>query len=277
MTEKSSEKLASQEESNLLAGNWKITTTSALQGAGGLIPLPLQNLIAGDEVPFEVLIRTRIAGEDKDQFKSCCQPGQVFESSWLEKLQNVGVNRVYFRQQDEPQVLNYLTRRLPLILADNLVPVKEKADRLLDVTHLWVQQFFSETETIAVQQLKQGFKYVDILLKFIPQDHYHRSWLLDLCRRDQTLYSHCLNTSLLGMAFAKYLGWGDKKISGSGARRHAPRYRHDQGPRRDLEKNGGVVRGRIGCGEETPQGGLPHAEDSGPDEQGGLAAGAAAS
>jgi HD-GYP domain-containing protein (c-di-GMP phosphodiesterase class II) len=32
------------------------------------------------------------------------------------------------------------------------------------------------------------------------------------CRQDQTLYSHCLNTSLLGMAFAKYLGWGDKKI-----------------------------------------------------------------
>jgi HD-GYP domain-containing protein (c-di-GMP phosphodiesterase class II) len=73
-----------------------------------------------------------------------------------------------------------------------------------------------------VHQWKQGFEYVDHLLSFIRQDHSHRHWLLDLCRHDQTLYSHCLNTSLLSMAFARYLGWEDQKIRelGQGALLH---------------------------------------------------------
>ncbi len=149
MAEKRLEKYDSREEGNFFAGNWKITTASAFQGAGELLPLPVQNLIAGQEVPFEVFIRTGATGGEQDQFKSCCQPGQVFESSWLEKIQEVGVNRIYFRRQDEPQVLHYLTRALSIILADTLMPMKDKADRLLDVTYLWAQQFFSKAETIA--------------------------------------------------------------------------------------------------------------------------------
>jgi HD-GYP domain-containing protein (c-di-GMP phosphodiesterase class II) len=256
MVKKSKEKLDSAEKPTFLAGTWKITATSASRDSGDFIPLPVQNLIAGQQIPFEVFIRTSAAGEDKDQFKSCCPTGQVFEPSWLEKLQEVGVSRIYFHRQDEPKVLNYLTRALPIILADTSMPLKEKADRLLDVTYLWAQQFFGNTETITGPQLKQGFQYMGLLFKSLPQDHYHRSWLLDLCRRDQTLYAHCLNTSLLGMAFAKYLGWGDKKIQEVGRAAML----HDIGmtrvPASILRKNGALSEAEMELVKKHPRDGF---------------------
>jgi len=207
---------------DFFAEEWKTTTSAVGVASSDYVPLPIQNLIPGQEVPFEVLVRTGASGPAGDQFQTCCLPGQKFEPVWLAKLQEAGINRVYFQQQDQALVFSYLNQGLPLVLNDDSLSVKEKAERVADVTYVWVNQFFTNTQAQVVQQLKQGFEYVDHLLTFIRQDHYHRHWLLDLYRHDQTLYSHCLNTSLLAMAFARYLNWEDRKIRelGRGALLH---------------------------------------------------------
>ena len=96
-------------------------------------------------------------------------------------------------------------------------PPRTKPSGLADVTYLWLNQFFTSTQTPAVPQLQQGFEYVDHLLQCFRQDHYHRHWMLDLCRYDQNLYSHCLSTSLLSMAFARHLGLAGAQNPGTGA------------------------------------------------------------
>lgn len=201
---------------------WKTATSTVGAVPPDFVPLPVQNLVPGKEVPFEVLLRTRAEGRVGDQFKTCCLPGQRFEPGWLDKFQDAGISRVYFRQQDQTQVFAYLNQHLPVILIDDKLSVKEKADRVADITYFWVNQFFTTTQARVAQHLKQGFEYVDHLLRFIRQDHYHRHWLVDLYRYDQNLYSHSLNTSLLCMAFANYLGWEDRKICelGRGALLH---------------------------------------------------------
>jgi HD-GYP domain-containing protein (c-di-GMP phosphodiesterase class II) len=199
-------------ESNFFSAKWKTTTCKDKPVSQDYIPLPIQNLVPGQEVPFELLLRIRGAGKTGYQFKTCCSPGQQFEPDWLAKLQGAGINRVYFRQQDQDSVLKYLNESLPVVLDDDSLSIQEKAERVADVTYFWVNQLFADTKTLVVQQLKQGFEYVDHLLAFLRQDHSHRHWLMDLYRHDQNLYSHCLNTSLMSMAFASHLGWEDHKI-----------------------------------------------------------------
>lgn len=206
------QKSDSSPESNFFTANWKTAICRGKPVSQDYMPLPIQNLIPGQEVPFEVLVRVRGTGKAGDQFKTCCSPGQKFEPVWLAKLRDAGLNRVYFRQRDQALVLKYLNESLPVVLDDDTLSVKEKAARVADVTYFWVNNLFAHTQTKVVQQLKQGFDYVDHLLAFLRQDHSHRHWLLDLYRHDQTLYSHCLNTSLLSMSFASHLGWEDHKI-----------------------------------------------------------------
>jgi|WetSurMetagenome_2_1015567.scaffolds.fasta_scaffold16494_2 putative nucleotidyltransferase with HDIG domain len=209
-------------EGNFFAGPWKTSVSRLVPPSEEYLPLAVHNLFPGQVVPFEVLVRSKIAGQTGDQFKRCCSPGQAFESGWLQKLQDAGVKRVYCHRQDQNLVFSYLNQNLPRLLRDGDLTAKEKAERVMDVTHLWLNQFFTHFETQAAQHLKQGFEYVDHLLDCFRQDHYQRQWVLDMCRYDQGLYSHCLNTSLLSMAFARHLGWEDQKIRelGQGALLH---------------------------------------------------------
>jgi putative nucleotidyltransferase with HDIG domain len=207
---------------DFFARDWKPATSVVGPTPPDYVPLPVQNLVPGQEVPFEVLVRIAGTGRVRDQFKTCCPPGQKFKPDWLAKLQEAGINRVYFHQRDQALVFAYLNRLLPVMLIDDALSTQEKTERVADVTYFWMQQFFTNTQAQVVQQLKQGFEYVEHLMSFIRRDHSHRHWLLGMYRHDQNLYSHCLNTSLLGMAFASYLGWKDRKICelGRGALLH---------------------------------------------------------
>jgi HD-GYP domain-containing protein (c-di-GMP phosphodiesterase class II) len=197
---------------SILAGSLKAVLSKAGPVSQDFIALPLQNLMAGQQVPFEVLLKTTTAGQEGAQFKTCCQAGQAFQPDWLAKLQEAGVTRVYFRQQDQELVWSYLNARLPAILNDDSIPIKDRAERVADATYIWMHHFFATLDIQTRQQVQQGFIYVDHLQSLINQDHYHRRWVLDLCRYDQTIYSHSLNASLLIMAFGKHLGWADRKI-----------------------------------------------------------------
>jgi HD-GYP domain-containing protein (c-di-GMP phosphodiesterase class II) len=209
-------------DSHLLNGDWKTALSKDALDSQDYLALPVQSLVPGQKVPFEVLVRTRVAGQAEDQLKSCCQPGERFDRDWLAKLQEAGVSRVYLHRQDQALALAYLNHHLPSILDSDSLPVKEKAERVADVTYIWLNQFFSNSQEQVGEKLKQGFTYVDTMLSLFRQDHYHRHWLLGLYRHDQSLYSHCLNTSLLGMSFGKHLGLPDQKIRdlGRGALLH---------------------------------------------------------
>ena len=81
------QKSGSPEESNFWAGNLKTVIIVDEPGSKHYVPLPIQNLIPGQKVPFEVLVRIKVSGQAGDQYQTCCPPGQRFEPVWLTKLQ----------------------------------------------------------------------------------------------------------------------------------------------------------------------------------------------
>jgi putative nucleotidyltransferase with HDIG domain len=207
---------------SIFTGNWKATISSAGPASQDYVALPIQNLIPGQEVPFELMVRIKIAGKGREKFEGFCASGQTVEPALMAKLQEAGINRLYFHQRDQALVLAYLHQNLQAVLNDPQRPVRERAERLADITYFWMQQCFSGPQGQLAPKLVQGFTYVEHFLKFIHQDHYQCNWLVDLCRHDQDLYSHCLNTCLLAMAFARHLGWQERNIRevGRGALLH---------------------------------------------------------
>jgi HD-GYP domain-containing protein (c-di-GMP phosphodiesterase class II) len=189
-----------------------VATTRAGPARGGYLPLPLRNVRAGEPAPCDLLVRARVPRQPLDQFQTFWAPGEIIRPDQLTKLTRLGITRLYFRKGDQTLILAYLHRHLPFLLDDYRLTWKDKAERLADLIWFWVHRFFTCTQAQGLEQLCQGFTYLDYLLSMVREDYSHRSWVLSLLRRDLSLFSHGLNTSLLGMAFAHFLRWPERQV-----------------------------------------------------------------
>lgn len=170
------------------------------------IPLSLLNLVPGGEAPCDIFLKSKLSATETG-FVICCRGGEIFSGEWIKKLQDCGITWIYFHSQDQNRVLRYLHYNIRHTLQDCKISPGEKAARVYDVTLLWARQFYQDKKAQVSANLLLGLEFVDHLFYCIWQDQYHQDWLLELCRHDSMLYSHCLNTCLIGMAFTKYLGW----------------------------------------------------------------------
>lgn len=182
----------------------------------GFVPLSLDNLVPEQGVSFAVYLKTKIPSTERYQYHLCCPPGEIFKMEWARKLQMQGIKQVYFQNQEQAQVVQYLFTHLSTVMEDNNLPIHTKASRVYDATLLWTRAFFTEAVARTGEQILLGIKFVDSLFDCIRRDHYHRDWLLKLCRHDQTLYTHSVNTCLLGLSYTRFLRWSDPRIKAFG-------------------------------------------------------------
>jgi HD-GYP domain-containing protein (c-di-GMP phosphodiesterase class II) len=178
----------------------------------GYVPLPLRNLKTDAVIPFEVYLKIKDKKDPQAQFVRVCPPGEVFQSKWRSNLLTLKVPWVYFRSQDTVQVQEYLNRNLETILADHDMPARKKAALVYDVTLLWVRHFFLHEQERTGQHLELALNHVDNLLRLIHQEQTQSSFVLDLWQYDQGLYTHSLNTCLLGLAFVSCLKWPPNQV-----------------------------------------------------------------
>jgi HD-GYP domain-containing protein (c-di-GMP phosphodiesterase class II) len=186
------------------------------QGEPDYFPLTLGHLFWGRKVSFELYLKAIIPPNEQPQYLSCCSPGTLFQAEWAGQLQEKGINQVYYHRRDQDRVLHFLNRNLRAVLEDGGLPLHEKATWVYDATLIWTRHFFTEGAMRFGSQLGLGLEFVDHLFSCLWEEGQPRIWLLDLCRYDNLLYTHSLNTCLLGMAFTTYLNWPEIKIRAFG-------------------------------------------------------------
>ncbi len=202
-------------------------------------PLPLQNLIVGREIPFDVYLKIQKKGQMLPQFVKGVARGEIFQEAWHQKLLLLKIPCVYLSVREMEQVLQYLHQNLEIVLADNTKSELEKGARVCDATHLWALNFFSAEEARTRDQVKLGQQFLDSLFNLIQSDHHNILHLMEIRRQKSLrLFTHSLNVCLLGLAFTSYLGWSPEKAQAFGLGALV----HDIGlsrtPREILEKKG---------------------------------------
>lgn len=182
----------------------------------GYLPLALGNLVPDTEVSFAVYLKAKHPAADRPEYVLCCPRKETFKAEWVENLRKKGIARVYFPSSEQAEVLAYLQGHLRAVLDYAELGAKEKANLVYDATLLWTRYFYTENQARVGKQILLGLEFVDSLFNCIRREDYQRGWLLELCRADQAIYTHCLNTCLLGLAFTRYLGWGGAEIASFG-------------------------------------------------------------
>jgi HD-GYP domain-containing protein (c-di-GMP phosphodiesterase class II) len=216
----------------------EIFITPGMQETEDFRPLPVRDLAVGWEVPFDIYLKIKKKGEEQPQFVKGCARGEVFREEWSQKLLELQIPCVYVSLAEMDRVLQYLHHNLEMLLADENQSDMEKSLRVCDATHMWTLNFFSSEKGRIGEQTKLALNFLDSLFKEIKSDHYNIFYLMEIRRHSYRLYNHCLNVSLLGMAFTSYLEWDREDIQGFGFGALI----HDLGlihlPRDILEKQG---------------------------------------
>ncbi len=206
--------------------------------AEGYGALPVRDLAAGWEVPFDVYLKVKKNGAEEPLLVKSCARGEVFQEEWYQKLLQLGIPCVYVSLDEMDRVLQYLHHNLEMVLADDSQSEMAKSLRVCDATQMWILNFFTSEKRRTGAQVDLALKFLDSLLEVIKSDHYNILYLMEIRRHSYFLYNHCLNVSLLGIAFTGFLGWEREDIQefGFGALIHDLGLIHT--PRPILEKQG---------------------------------------
>jgi HD-GYP domain-containing protein (c-di-GMP phosphodiesterase class II) len=200
----------------------KIIAPAIGEEKGGFIPLPLRNLRPNEEISFEVLLKVKSKEESDPRFIPACPRGEVFKEEWHQKLQALDIQWLYYSQDDEEKVLEYLDRCLEKVLPDEERGCEEKVTLLYDTTLICVRNFFSSEQIGSTPQMFRALRLIDSLFDLMKGGmDYYRS-ILDIRRHGHVLYNHSINVCFLGLAFVSFMGWDAQKAQdfGLGAMLH---------------------------------------------------------
>jgi len=191
----------------LLSRDLKVfRTLTASLGKDSYVPLSLESVVPDYPVPSSLFLKTITPGGEV-AFLLGCPAGDVFPGEWVEQLRAKGIDRLYFPGAEQFRMLHYLHGHLRQVMRDPSLTPSQKASRVYDVTLLWTRQFFLDRQAQVSSQLLLALECLDYLFQCLEEEPAHQTWLLELCSFDAKLYTHCLNTCLIGLAFTRYLGW----------------------------------------------------------------------
>jgi len=187
----------------------KILAPAANDRTGEFQPLPLSLLAGGEEVPFEVYVKVKAKAHPEALFLQCCSRGEVFPGHWQSQMQQLRLSRIYVRQAPGEEILPYLLHNLKGGLTRKNWGNRKKAVLICEVALFWLRHLFTlEVEQIS-EQMDAGLNLIECLGEIIKRENNPVSLALGLWRQGD-LYAHGLHNCLLGLAFARFLGWKEK-------------------------------------------------------------------
>ncbi len=167
------------------------------------LPILLKVLMAQERLTFPVHLKVSEGDKGEIKYLPYLEEGEILQRSWVESLERVGIERLYFHEQDLDRVLAYLNNHLLLTSADPK-HYKEKFFILREHLNMSLVRAFENPHLGA--NVKLAKKSLANLAKFIGKKDFPWKLVWEMLHRDYTLYNHSVNMSLMGLAFMGFLG-----------------------------------------------------------------------
>lgn len=195
--------------------------------------VPPLMLFAGTSGEFSVYLRVR------ERYILYAGPRETFTQAHKERLHETGVKRVYVLAEHREAYERYLEENLGAVLADDGLPVTERASVFYDVSLNIVREIFDSRLPGGLDspQVRRLMGFVRKGIRFLAVDDALKS-LASLIGHDYQTYSHSVHVFVYSSAILRALDYSDEELmeAGLGA------MLHDMGkchiPRSVLNKKG---------------------------------------
>lgn len=169
----------------------------------GFRPLYLRSIVPEVKLSFALYIKTLEGGSNRANYVILYNADEVFQNVWLGRLQQMGVDRLYFRQEDLDLVIDYLNEYLFSLDSQGVTATPQKLRVMVDHLNLSMQQAFANLDF--GKYVSTTSRQIDRLLTELEEGLLPVNFLWELLNRDYTLYYHTINVFLLAMALMVHL------------------------------------------------------------------------
>jgi HD-GYP domain-containing protein (c-di-GMP phosphodiesterase class II) len=167
------------------------------------LPILLKVLMAEERITFPVYLKVSEGENGEIKFLPYLEEGDNLQGSWVESLERVGIERLYFHEQHLDRVVAYLNNHMLLTSADPK-HYKDKFCILREHLSLSLVRAFDSPHVGA--NIKMAKKSLANLARFMGKKNFPWKLVWEMLHRDYTLYNHSVNVSLVSMAFMGFLG-----------------------------------------------------------------------
>ena len=149
-----------------------------------------------------------------------CSGKNVIKSDKIEELHEHQIKTLFIRKEDKKIYLKYAESSLKHIINDDRMDIKEKAHIVYDVAKNIMNDVFEDPRS--GEQVERSKTWVSNTIDFIIKSKGSFSSMMSMISYDYYTYTHSVNVAVLGLLFAKYLGFGgdEMQVFGTGLLLH---------------------------------------------------------
>ncbi|RLA90876.1 MAG: hypothetical protein DRG58_00780 [Deltaproteobacteria bacterium] len=166
-------------------------------------PLLLRSLFPGEALTFAIYLKTLNEGNKEIHYLPCGMPGEVFQPAWLSQLEQIGIDRLYFKKVDLPRVIAYLNNYLLILEGQGGIANQQKMRVFYDQLNLTIRQ--AMTSTRMGPYIRSTIKQVNWLLAELATGKLPLNFLWEIILHDYSLYNHSVNVFMIALALMVYL------------------------------------------------------------------------
>jgi HD-GYP domain-containing protein (c-di-GMP phosphodiesterase class II) len=167
------------------------------------LPILIKVMMEEERLTFPVYLKVSEGERGEIKYLPYLENGEILQRPWVESLERVGIERLYFHEQDMDRVVAYLNNHLLLTSADP-EHYKERFCILREHLSMSLHRAFQSPHLGA--NVKLAKKSLGNLAKIMVKKNFPWKLVWEMLYRDYTLYNHAVNVGIMGMALMAYLG-----------------------------------------------------------------------
>ena len=183
-----------------------------MEASAEYIPVTLNAIRVDTSVGCDLYIQNHINKEI--QYVLYCSGTSIVKSDKIEELHEHQIKKLFIRKEDKKIYLKYVESSLKHIINDDRVNIKEKAQIVYDVAKNIVVDLFEDPRS--GEQVERSKDWVSNTIDFIIKSKDSFSGMMSMISYDYYTYTHSVNVAVLGLLFAKYLGFDGSEMQSFG-------------------------------------------------------------
>lgn len=167
------------------------------------IPVTLKDIKSGPFSGVDLYVKTYIG--NKTKYVLYYKGNDIFMNEKKEDLIRRNIRRLFIPKNGKTRYMQYIEANLKEIITDETEENEVKAKISYEVGMNMVQDIFAN-EIIESKAIDRVFNWVFLMIDFIAENYCAYSSLAKFMQNDKSIFKHCVNTTVIGLLFAKYTG-----------------------------------------------------------------------
>lgn len=172
------------------------------------LPVTLRSIKTGAFVECDLYLQTVV--NDEIKYLLYCKGGRLYDDERKESFVKKNINKIYVAKNGNAQYLRYMETNLEQIVNDEMTAMHEKIQIVYEIAkNMLIDTLKGSNASFNVER---GRDWVTAIVDFILRDKEVYSHLMKVLAYDGNVFSHSVNTAIMGLLFGYYLGISSSEL-----------------------------------------------------------------